>query len=160
MQDANQDSVFINGNEMGAEFGAAYRVPAGRYWYDQLSGFWGIEGQPVAGQLMPGLGLGGPLRENASAGASDVFVNGRRLTHVETAWLQQRFGYAAPGRYWLNAMLYGGIEGFPASFYLGVQGGGGQPGSNVRTAFGDIMSDGNCTFVHLPGGTSVGAGAC
>lgn len=153
-------NVVINGQDMGPEWGQLYRVPAGRYWYDRVSGFWGLEGQPVAGQIPPGLDLGGPLSSDASAGNSEVFVNGRRLTAVEVSYLQQRFGTVMPGHYWVNALLYGGIEGQPVSFYLG--GGASDPGtgSNTRSVFGDIMSDGNCTFIGLQGGTSVSAGGC
>lgn len=158
MKASTHESVVINGRDMGRNWAATYRVPAGSYWYDRMSGLWGLEGQPAAGQIYPGLDLGGPLNENASRGSSNVFVNGRRLTASEVAYLQQRYGYVLPGRYWLNAQFVGGVEGGPASFHLGSAAGG--SGSNVSTPFGDIMSDGSCTFVHLPGGASVGAGAC
>src|SRR5687767_9143851 len=58
-------------------------VPPGRYWYDAVSGVWGREGEPVAGQMMPGLRLGGTLAADASRGTSDVFINGRQLTAGE-----------------------------------------------------------------------------
>jgi hypothetical protein len=38
---------------------------------------------PIAGQMMPGLRLGGALRANASRGDSGVFINGRELTKRE-----------------------------------------------------------------------------
>ena len=65
----------------------AYRVPIapGRYWYDAMSGAWGREGGPIAGQMMPGLRLGGPLAADASRGNSQVFINGRELM-VARCW--------------------------------------------------------------------------
>jgi hypothetical protein len=154
--------VIVNGQPLDQEIVQAYQIPAGRYWYDVVAGFWGMEGEPIAGQIQPGLQLGGWLRPDASNGTSGVFVNGRQLTSTEVQYLEQRFGQVMPGRYWLNAQLVGGVEGGPPAFYLGDGSGGsaGEPGANVRTLFGDIISDGSCTFVNLPGGSSVGAGSC
>lgn len=77
--------VVVNGQALTAAtvrtLEQAYRVPiaTGRYWYDAVSGAWGLEGGPIAGQMMPGLRLGGPLAPDASRGNSQVFINGREL---------------------------------------------------------------------------------
>jgi hypothetical protein len=87
--------VIVNGQALPAKavqaLEQAYRVPIapGRYWYDAFSGAWGAEGGPIAGQMMPGLRLGGPLKANASRGNTGVFINGRELTMSEVLGLQQ-----------------------------------------------------------------------
>ena len=87
----------------------------GRFWYDPQSGAWGVEGEGTAGLLPPGLGLGGPLRANASNGRSRRFVNGRQLTGAEVTHLSQLVGTPLrPGRYWLDAQGNAGREGGPA----------------------------------------------
>jgi hypothetical protein len=112
-----------------------YPVPIapGRYWYDPLSGAYGREGEPIAGQMMAGLSLGGPLADNASRGTSRVFINGRQLTAGEKLYLERLCQTpVAPGRYWIMANGVGGYEGGPAFFNLGQcpgvpqQGGGGR----------------------------------
>src|SRR5262245_47402158 len=55
------------------------RIVPGRYWYDRVSGAWGIEGGPTIGLILPGLNIGGTLRADASRGGMLVWVNGRRL---------------------------------------------------------------------------------
>ncbi len=35
------------------------RMRSSRFWHDKVSGFWGLEGLPTAGQMYPGLNLGG-----------------------------------------------------------------------------------------------------
>jgi len=56
------------------------RLQPGRYWYDRMSGLWGLELGPSQGQIAPGLALGGPLNPRASvgrqAGITRVFVPG------------------------------------------------------------------------------------
>ncbi|MEP7300676.1 MAG: hypothetical protein ABI699_04045, partial [Caldimonas sp.] len=58
-------------------------LPAGRYWYDPMSGGAGVVGGPAAAYLGPGLALGGTLPANASGGGdgrtTGVFINGREL---------------------------------------------------------------------------------
>jgi hypothetical protein len=134
-----------------------YPVPIqpGRYWYDAFSGAWGQEGGPIAGQMMPGLRLGGPLRADASRGTSGVYINGRQLTLGEKAYLEQSCQTPVrPARYWVNAHGIGGFEGAPPSFNLALcaggqsRGGGGGGGSSTRT-FCD--PDGSCRSSGLWG---------
>ncbi|HSE02296.1 MAG TPA: hypothetical protein VLB72_16350 [Burkholderiales bacterium] len=134
-----------------------YPVPIrpGRYWYDAFSGAWGQEGGPIAGQMMPGLRLGGPLRADASRGTSGVYINGRQLTLGEKAYLEQSCQTPVrPARYWVNAYGIGGFEGAPPSFNLALcgggqtRGGGGGGGSSTRT-FCD--PDGSCRSSGLWG---------
>jgi hypothetical protein len=131
----------------------AYRVAIvpGRYWYDAMSGAWGQEGGPIAGQMMPGLRLGGPLQSAASAGNTQVFINGRELTMVEVQGLQQACRTPVyRGRYWVNAQGIGGIEGGPPIFNLAACGqqSGKSGGSSTRTYCDEA---GNCSSHGLWG---------
>ncbi len=75
-------------------------IPPGRYWYDAISGAWGREGEPIAGQMLAGLSLGGPLQANASRGSSGVFINGRQITDGEKAYIERLCQTpVAPARY-------------------------------------------------------------
>ncbi len=109
------------------------RILPGRYWYDGVSGAWGIEGGPAAGQIVPGLKLGGPLRSDASGGGTGVFVNGRELHPLDVAKLRQCVP-VIPGRYWVLASGVGGIEGGPPQFNLAAlcRGGSSSGGSSMR----------------------------
>jgi hypothetical protein len=135
-------------------------IPAGRYWYDNVSGLWGMEGGPTMGQILPNLELGGPLRPSASGGNTGVFINGREIHPTELAYLQRVFGYVIPGRYWLDAQGIGGFEGGPAAFNLfaaaaAAGAAGGYGGYTRRTPFGGIGGDGNCSYYLHPNGSSV-----
>jgi hypothetical protein len=89
-----------------------WTVADGAYWYDPVLGAVGVEGGPTAGFLPAGLVIGGPLPEDASAGTTDVFVNGRELPYDDLAFLEQFFGGPiAPDRYFLDADGYYGYEG-------------------------------------------------
>ncbi len=149
--------VIVNGQALAGDtvrkLELAYRVPIapGRYWYDARSGAWGAEGGPIAGQMMPGLRLGGPLAANASRGNTQVFVNGRELVMGEVLALQQACRTAVQrGRYWVNAQGVGGIEGGPAIFNLAAcgQSAGRSGGSSTRTY---CDSAGNCSSHGLWG---------
>lgn len=165
-----QQGIYVNGESVSqddferelARFNLplTVAVPDGRYWYDPVSGLWGVEGGPALGQMPPTLSIGGDLRADASAGNTNIHVNGRELHLTEAAYLQQLFGYVVPGRYWLNAFGIGGNEGGPALFNLAAlaQQAGGSYTS--RGPFGSIGSDGQCSYYMTPGGTSVMSGNC
>jgi len=133
------------------------RVPDGRYWYDQMSGAWGMEGGPTAGFTIAGLPVGGPLPADISRGNTGVFINGRRLPLVDLNGLQQLVGGPVqPGRYWVDGQGFAGLEGGPALVNLkqlasnlyrqngGVgenYGNGGSAYMNMNTGIG-IITDG------------------
>ena len=98
-----------------ASLGADYRLQfrSGEFWYDRRSGAWGIVGFPASGVVAPDIPMGGELRADASRGTSGVFVNGRELTLLEVAYLQQ-LGPVQQGRAWLDAQGNFGPEGGPA----------------------------------------------
>jgi hypothetical protein len=117
--------VVINGipldetSREALERGYGVPIQPGRYWYDAVSGVWGLEGGPGAGQIHPGLPLGGPLQRGASRGKSGVIVNGRELHALDVAALKRCLA-VIPGRYWVLANGIGGAEGGPAQFNLAV----------------------------------------
>ena len=86
---------------------------SGAYWYDRVSGAWGIDGGPTAGWIMPGLDLGGPLPADASHGNTGVFINGRELNQQDVVALMQ-ITPVYQGRWWVDAMGSFGAEGGPA----------------------------------------------
>jgi hypothetical protein len=160
----DSSSVIVNGVALTMETLRAlqqlYPVPIlpGRYWYDGFSGAYGVEGGPIAGQMLPGLNLGGPLRPDASLGTTGVFINGRQLTFGETAYLQQACQRPViPGRYWVNAQGLGGYEGGPLAFNLALCGGGSAQnrggGSSTRTY---CESNGVCTSSGVLGTITTG----
>jgi len=128
-------------------------IPPGRYWYDAISGAYGRDGEPIAGQMIPGLTLGGALAADASRGTSGVFINGRQLTGGETAYIEQLCRTpVALGRYWVLATGVGGYEGQPATFNLaqcpGVPQQGGGSRSSTRTY---CDANGACTSTGVLG---------
>lgn len=113
-----QKQVTVNGDTLSQEIirllENAYQVKIqpGAYWYDQNSGFWGLQGSPPAGIMLPGLNLGGPLKADASNGQTNIFINGRQITRIEQQELIRITGTPIqPGRYWLNAQGWAGLEG-------------------------------------------------
>lgn len=163
-----QGPVVVNGVALDRQaLGALQRmygsIRPGRYWYDTLSGAWGYERGPTAGQILPGMRLGGPLRADASAGGTHVFVNGRELHPVDVQYLRQLAGTVLPGRYWVNAFGVGGYENGPPFFdlrALAAQRGGGRSWSHSGPG-GHMASDGRCTgYLDPKTGSSVMTGAC
>lgn len=133
-------SIVVNGAELSGETIQQLQqlypviIPPGRYWYDPISGGYGSEGGPIAGQMLPGLALGGPLLENASRGSSDVFINGRRITVGEKAYIERLCQTpVVGGRYWIMATGLGGFEGQPAFFNLAQCPGAQQQSSGPRS---------------------------
>jgi hypothetical protein len=155
---AEAKRVIVNGEALRPDavqaLERAYKVPIapGRYWYDKVSGAWGLEGGPISGQMAAGLPLGGPLRSEASRGASKVFINGRELTAGEVEGLQNlcRTPVIA-GRYWVNAQGVGGVEGRPATFDLAACAPRRSGGSSTRTY---CDTQGNCSSHGLWGWVS------
>lgn len=167
---ASQENVRVNGELVAqtefvtelAQYGIVLPgpVPDGDYWYDAASGLWGVIGGPTMGQMPPRLNLGGELQADASGGGTGVFINGRELHMTEVAYLRQLFGYTIPGRYWMNEMGIGGVEGGPAVFNLvaAAQAQSGAGGYTRRGLFGSSGSDGNCSYYMHPNGSSVMTG--
>jgi hypothetical protein len=129
--------VLVNGQTLPWAVRAALaqrgtHVPAGRYWYDQRSGAWGLEGGRTRGFMQAGLQLGGPLRADASRGRSGVYINGRQLKHGEAQVLRRLLGRLARGSYWLDSHGNAGRVGGPALVNLrqlaARRGGGGRGG--------------------------------
>jgi hypothetical protein len=159
-----QDTVFFNGfalPQLAARQLRGVGVPlgsSGRYWYDPKSGWWGIEGGPAAGQLPPGLDLGGPLRADASGGGTGTFINGRELHPTEVQQLSLLFGSVPRVRFWMNAQGIGGPEGGPATFSLqaAAQARPGPQGGLRRGTFGTTGGDaGSFYFFDPDSGASV-----
>lgn len=168
-----QERVFVNGervtqDDFVRELGRlglpmTAQVPDGDYWYDPVSGLWGVRGGPTIGQMPPGLELGGELEADASGDAGTrIFINGRELHPAEVLYLQGLVGSTIPGRYWMNAVGVGGFEGGPAFFDLLALARQQTAGSgyNRRGLFGSTGSDGNCSYYMTPGGSSVMTGRC
>jgi hypothetical protein len=128
-------------------------IPAGRYWYDVVSGGYGREGEPIAGQMIPGLSLGGALAANASRGTSGVFINGRQITDGEKAYLERMCQTpVALGRYWVMANGVGGYEGRPAEFNLAQCPGVPQQGGGARSMSRTYCdANGACTSTGILG---------
>lgn len=164
--------VIINGNELSsgqlAELEKIYNVKAqaGSYWYDAKSGMYGVVGQPAYGFMYPNHELG-ELARNASAGNTEVIVNGRELPQAEWVVWSQVLGYwIQAGSYWFDAQGNAGYEGNPTplvNLYLaasqnGYQGNSGGGDNFWSTRFSAGNSYGGTGYVSLPGGGMVSYG--
>lgn len=143
------------------------RIPDGQYWYDKMSGAWGLKGGPTAGFTLAGLELGSPLKADASNGTTGVFINGRQLHVMDVLGLQQLLGQVYQGRYWVDAYGNAGLEGGPALVNLVMvarsraaqQRGGGAYSAYTRTG-GMFGSDGNGCLVYSDRETSYSSSGC
>ena len=147
---ASEAGIIVNGKALSAQDIQQYEitVPAGRYWYDPVSGLWGQEGGPGLGQIAAGLPLGGQLKADASGSGSGVFINGREIHGLEVMVLMEYFGEPIPvGRYWLGADGTGGVEGQAASFTLNPQQESGGTGKVFEDEVADFcIRNGGCPF--------------
>ena len=150
-------NVIINGNELSSPEVAAiaatyHRMPiAGRYWYDSISGAWGVEGRPPAGFVMPGYDFGA-IAEDASNGDTGVVINGREITWVEVERLQQILGVVKRGRWWLDGRTWNfGVEGNPIPVGT-LRGAGSSNDDNFGCSrVGCSNSDGHFGYVGVDG---------
>lgn len=119
-QPAQERSIYVNGEKLSNATIAAleqqYRIKMqnGNYYYDKISGFWGLIGGPTLGVTVPGLPIGGPLPSDAAHGESNIFINGMELHWQDVQNIKNLVGYTLPGRYWLDAYGNVGYEGGPA----------------------------------------------
>ncbi len=127
------------------------RVQNGNYWYDKMSGAWGLEGGPTAGWISSGLKLGGPLRADASGGNTGVFINGRELHPQDVQGLSQ-IVQVQRGRWWVDGQGNFGPEGGPVwgnLVALAQQRGRGKSWSSYSSdGHTFIGGDGNCTYFN------------
>jgi hypothetical protein len=164
------NGVIVNGAPLEARHAAALesayrtRLVPGRYWYDAMSGLWGLEGGPSVGLIAPGLPFG-RLNPRASVGRlvgiTGVFVNGREIHPDELQYLRALYGAVNRARYWLNARGIAGYEGGPAQFNLTAAAQQARSGGQTRRGlFGSSGSDGQCSYYMHPNGSSVMTGRC
>jgi hypothetical protein len=172
------EPVKINGKELtaaqidGIEQTYGVRPVPGDYWYDQMSGLYGIVGQPAFGFMYAGHDFG-PLDRDASGGDGDtgVVVNGRELPQTEWLVWSQVLGYAiAPGDYWFDQSGNAGNVGNPyptVNLYAaamqngytgGAGGGGGDNTWSSRFGAGNYDSGNQRGYVSVPGHGPVGYG--
>jgi len=149
-------SVIINGERVSEEVLNPLeqmfhvRVPDGRYWYDAVSGAWGMQGGPTRGFTLAGMQIGGPLQANASNGNTRVFINGRELHMQDVASLNMLIApySCVPGRYWVDSNGNFGVENGPVMGNLvqiaQAKYSGGQKRSHLYdSGIGSVISDGS-----------------
>jgi len=168
-----QPPVLVNGVALTAQqmnfFQKTYGImpKPGDYWYDRVSGLYGMMGNPALGFLYAGHDFA-PMASNVSNGNTGVFINGRQLPQSEWLLLSQIVGaYVQKGRYWLDSQGFAGYEGNPNPtlnlFALAqqnnFQGGNNNNGDNFWSSrFSAGNSNGNQGYVSVPGYGPVGYG--
>jgi hypothetical protein len=141
---------------------------AGNYWYDRVSGLYGVTGYPSYGFMYPDHNFG-ELSRNASSGNTGVIVNGRELPQLEWAvWSYLLNYYIQQGSYWLDAQGNVGYEGYDTPLvnlfvaarqnsYNG-KGSGGDNFWSTRFSAGNSSQDNSQGYVSVPGYGPVGYG--
>lgn len=95
------------------DFIRTYGTPplGGNFWYDPMSGLWGVVGREAFGALRPGHPWG-TVSPAASAGNTGVFINGRQINYAEAMYIKSLLGSVVPGRWWLDGRTGNfGVEG-------------------------------------------------
>jgi hypothetical protein len=173
-QPGGTGEVVVNARRLGEEELAAleqaYGVAPlpGEYWYDTSSGLYGVVGYQAFGFMFPGHDLG-PLARDASAGDTNVLINGRELPQSEWLIWSYMLGTAIQvGSYWLDAQGNAGYEGSPiplVNLYVAAQqnaysgqGGSGDNFWSTRFSAGNSDSDNSRGYVSVPGYGPVGYG--
>ncbi len=88
-------------------------IADGRYWYDDNTGAWGVEGGPTAGLIYPGLPLPTPMPPDISGGGTGIFINGREIHPLDQQALYQLFGVTYQGDFWMDSQGNIGYVGGP-----------------------------------------------
>ncbi len=173
-KELNGKEIIINGvvlsEEQITELSETYGVnpKPGKYWYDSLSGLYGVVGYPAYGFMLPGHKFG-DLSPTASNGNTGVIVNNRELPQSEWAVWSYMIGYwIQPGSYWLDHQGNAGYQGNPTpviNLFLAAQQnayrGQGSSGDNfwsTRFSAGNYDSDNQRGYVSVPGYGPVGYG--
>ena len=140
----------------------------GNYWYDPVSGLFGVYGYPSYGFMYPGHNFG-KVSRNASAGNTGVLINGRELPQQEwVIWSYVIGNYIQPGSYWFDSNGNVGYDGnnLPVlnmfviarqNAYSG-QGSGGDNFWSSRFGAGNSNADNTQGYVSVPGYGPVGYG--
>jgi hypothetical protein len=140
----------------------------GNYWYDRVSGLYGVYGYPSFGFMYPGHNFG-VLSRNASSGNTGVLINGRELPQLEWAvWSYILGSYIQPGSYWFDSQGNVGYTGnnfavvnlFTAARKNGYagKGNGGDNFWSSRFSSGNSNADNSQGYVSVPGYGPVGYG--
>ena len=170
----NNGEVIINNTilskEQIGEIGERYgTIPKpGNYWYDKVSGLYGVTGYPSYGFMYPDHNFG-VLSRNTSSGNTGVIVNGRELPPNEWAVWSYLIGYyIQQGSYWLDSKGNVGYKGnnYPVLnlFLLASQnsysgkGSGGDNFWSSRFSAGNSNQENSQGYVTVPGYGPVGYG--
>lgn len=164
IREASETGVFVNRQQMThgqvQALSGMVGVPisAGHYWYDHATGFYGVQGGPALGQIVPGMtAILRPVAPDASGSQTAVFINGRALHPSELAELKRAYGAVPNGRYIMNA--FGQIAPEGGQFATNLPNYPGTTSQSRLPAYGAVNSG---QGVYMPelggrsGGTHVG----
>nr|WP_282015468.1 hypothetical protein [Marinifilum flexuosum] len=171
---SQEEKVIINNIELNQsqieEFEKYYGTKPlpGNYWYDKISGLYGVVGYASFGFMLPNHDLG-HLRRDASNGQTNVIVNGRELPQNEwLVWSYVLGYYIQPGNYWFDHLGNAGYIGNPiptVNLYLAAQqngysgkGSGGDNFWSTRFSAGNYDQGNTRGYVSVPGHGPVGYG--